>query len=343
MNLCGFAGHLAHDLKSSDSILGIETSCDDTALAVHRLGNGLQWHKAISQDSQHSPYGGIVPEIASREHGIRLVRLVQESIKASGQKPPSAIACTAGPGLSGCLAAGVALAQSLAYAWRIPLAAVNHLEGHLLSPFLERQGGFDFPYLALLASGGHTALVAVRALGDYQVLGETLDDAAGEAFDKTGTLLGLPFPGGAGLEQLARQGQPEACPITPAVRNRDSLAMSFSGLKTAAKIRLQKGHKPRDIAAAFQQAAIETMASKVALALENTGLRQVTVVGGVARNEALMARIRQRAKKHGAAAFAVPARWCTDNAAMIALAGRHRLQSGYAVKIRPRWPLSSLH
>ncbi len=330
-------------LRSDGLVLGIETSCDDTAAALYCRSRGLVWDKALTQDCSHAPYGGVVPEIASRDHSSRLLPLVEEAVSRNGGKPPAAIACTAGPGLPGSLAAGVALAQSLAYAWQVPLAQVNHLEGHLLSPLIESEEGFSLPYLALLASGGHTVLAEVRAVGEYRVLGETLDDAAGEAFDKTGTLLGLPFPGGAALEGLAAKGDPGACPIPAAMRGRKDMAMSFSGLKTAARLLVIEGHDKKDVAAAFQRAAVETLAGKADLALEATGLRRVALVGGVARNAALQRRIGEVAASHGASAHAVPARWCTDNAAMIALAGAHRLQPGYSVRIRPRWPLSELN
>ena len=333
----------SNNATSNQFILAIETSCDDTAVALFNQDKGVLWNKVVSQDAHHAPYGGVVPEIASRDHVARLITLVAMAAKEMGGLRPSAVACTAGPGLPGCLAAGVAVAQALARAWDVRLAPVNHLEGHLLSPFLDQKEGFGFPYLAVLVSGGHTALVEIQGTKDYTVLGETLDDAVGEAFDKTGTLLGLPFPGGAGLERLAAKGDGSLCKLPVAMRKRKDLAMSFSGLKTAARIKLAEGHDARSLAAAFQDTVVETVAAKVQLALARTKLKRVVVVGGVGRNAAMRDAIARVAGKMGAKSYTVSMKWCTDNAAMIALAGLHRMQEGYSVQIKPRWPLSELN
>ncbi|MBF2735880.1 MAG: tRNA (adenosine(37)-N6)-threonylcarbamoyltransferase complex transferase subunit TsaD [Betaproteobacteria bacterium AqS2] len=320
-------------------ILGIETSCDETAAAVYDDAAGAVRHALASRPASHRPYGGVVPELASRDHAGLLMGLLDELGLA---RPPDLVACAAGPGLAGCLAAGLGLAQALAYAWRVPLAPVNHLEGHLLSPFLEPPAGFGPPYLAVLASGGHSLLVHVRGRGDYEVLGSSLDDAAGEAFDKTGQLLGLDFPGGAALEKLAATGDPAEAPLAPALRGRPDCMLSFAGLKTAARRLLAAGAKPADVAASFQAAVIETLATKAARALELAGCAWLAVVGGVARNQSLRERFDALGAERGVSVCYPPARWCTDNAAMIAYAGRHRAQQGHAARIRPRWSLAEL-
>ena len=317
-------------------VLGIETSCDDTSAALYQPSRGLIAHKSSSCSGTHRPYGGVVPELASRDHIGALLPLVDALLKG---KMPDAVACTAGPGLAGCLAVGVALAQSLAWSWRIPLAAVHHLEGHLLSPFLDAPPGFDFPYLALLASGGHTAIYDVAGHGRYQLLGETLDDAAGEAFDKTAAILGLPYPGAAKLERLAGRGNPEAASLPVPMLRQGGLNFSFSGLKTAAKRRLEQGCKNADIAAAFQAAAVATLAGKTELALRRTRRQRLVVVGGVARNLALRSALAEIASGRGIQIACPAMEFCTDNAAMIALAGWRRLQEKHDLRIRPRWPL----
>ena len=258
-------------------ILGIETSCDETAAALYDDASGAVRHALAARPASHRPYGGVVPELASRDHAGLLMGLLDE---LGLERPPDAVACAAGPGLAGCLAAGLGLAQALAYAWRAPLAPVNHLEGHLLSPFLEPPAGFGWPYLALLASGGHSLLVHVRGRGAYEVLGASLDDAAGEAFDKTGQLLGLDFPGGAALERLAAEGDPAAAPLAPALRHRDDCMLSFAGLKTAARRLAAAGARPADVAASFQEAVVETLAAKASRALELAGCAWLAVVGG---------------------------------------------------------------
>ena len=320
-------------------MLGIETSCDDTAAALYSRGEGVVAHKHGSQPKSHIAYGGVVPEVASRDHAGMLLGLVHEAV---GGRKVDAVACTAGPGLAGCLAAGLALAQSLAYAWRVPLAQVNHLEGHLLSPFLDSDHDFSFPYLCLLLTGGHTSLIDVAGIGEYQDLGTTLDDACGEAFDKTGILLGLDFPGGAGLEQLAAAGDKDAYPMPSALARRDDCAMSFSGLKTAARRLAESGASPENVAAAFQAAAIDMVVRKTQRALTLTAHKRMAVVGGVARNRALQAILMELADKRGTSIYFPPARWCTDNAAMIALAGAQRLQDTYSATIRPRWALDEI-
>lgn len=318
-------------------VLGIESSCDDSAAALLQVGSGVV-HAASQQTHLHASYGGVVPELASRDHAAQLLTLVRAVL---GPRQPDLVACTTGPGLAGCLVAGSGLAQALAYGWGVPLAQVNHLEGHLLSPFIEQQKGFDFPYLCLLASGGHTALYDVQAPQQYQQLGTTLDDAAGEAFDKTGILLGLGFPGGPQLERLARRGS-AADLIKPAMRKRSGFDFSFSGLKSAARRLLDGGHGRADIAAAFQAAAITTIADRVKRALQHTKHQRLAIVGGVGRNAALRTALRQVAQAQQARLFHPPLRWCTDNAAMIAYAGMQRAETGYAVKVRPRWPICEL-
>lgn len=320
-------------------ILGIESSCDDSAVALLVVGRGVVAHATTPQSRLHRDYGGVVPELASRDHVAQLLPLVLATI---GRERPDAVACTTGPGLAGCLAAGVGLAQSLAYGWQVPLAQVNHLEGHLLSPFLAPANGLGFPYLALLVSGGHTALYDVVAHQQYRRLGTTLDDAAGEAFDKTGILLGLDFPGGPQLERLARRGNAAATAIPPAMQRHATLDFSFSGLKAAARRRLAAGHRREDIAAAFQEAAVTTLTHKTAAALSRSGRKRLVVVGGVGRNTLLRRRLRATAKQHGAKMYHPPMHWCTDNAAMIAYAGAGRLGDGYGVSIMPRWPLEAL-
>ena len=327
-----------HPVGKDPLVLGIETSCDDTSAALYRQSRGLIAHKSTCLSSTHRPYNGVVPELASRDHIGALLPLVEQVL--AGRKP-DAVACTTGPGLAGCLAVGVALAQSLAWSWRVPLAAVHHLEGHLLSPFLDPPPDFDFPYLALLVSGGHTALYDVAGPGNYLLLGETLDDAAGEAFDKTATLLGLPYPGAAGLEKLARRGNEQAASLPVPMLRQRGLNFSFSGLKTAARRRLEQGGKKADIAAAFQSAAIATLAGKTELALRRTRRKRLAVVGGVACNLALREALGKIADQRNALIACPAAEFCTDNAAMIALAGTRHLQSGYDLKIRPRWPLTS--
>lgn len=318
-------------------VLGIETSCDETAAALYQPSHGLLKHLVLSQHATHQIYGGIVPELASRDHVKALLPLVK---KVVANKKPDLIACTAGPGLASCLAVGISLAQSLALAWQVPLAAVNHLEGHLLSPLLNKADDFDFPYLALLISGGNTCLYDVVGLGNYKLLAETLDDAVGEGFDKTASLLGLPYPGGPELEKLASKGNALAADL-PIPMNNKKLSFSFSGLKTAAKRRVDQGYKKADIAAAFQSAAIASLIVKTELALVKTGRNQLAVVGGVACNGTVRSSMNNLANRYQASVAIPKAEFCVDNAAMIALAGCHNIQHGYDIKVRPRWSLTN--
>ena len=321
-------------LAKGSLVLGLESSCDESAAALYQTGLGLVRHAVRSQHSSHANYGGVVPELAARDHLRALLPLASEVL--AGYRP-DAIACTAGPGLAGGLATGLSLAQGLAMAWQIPLAPVNHLEGHLLSPFLDADASLSFPYLALLVSGGHTALYDVKASGTYVLLGTTLDDAVGEAFDKTAKLLGLPYPGGAHLEQFARSGNPDEAPLAPAMRHRNSLDFSFSGLKTAARRRLEEGCRPAAVAAAFEQAAVATLAAKTAAAMLRTGRKRLAVVGGVGCNQCLHRSLAAVAEQHQARLYRPAPEFCVDNAAMIALVGAQRLVRSLAAPIRPRW------
>ena len=318
------------------SIIGIESSCDDSSVAIYTTDVGIESYASFAQTKIHSPYKGVVPELAARDHASKLIMLLQS---ISLQKSPDAVACTTGPGLAGCLAAGTSIAQSIAWTWGVPFAQVNHLEGHLLSPFLQPNKDFDYPYLCLLVSGGHTSIYDVVAPQQYFQLGTTLDDAAGEAFDKTGILLGLDFPGGPQLEQLAKLGNADNAPLKPAMLKSSTYDVSFSGLKTAARKLLTSNIKKEDIAASFQNALISTLTNKVELALKNTGRKRVAIVGGVGQNAALRSSLANTLTKYNAKLFHPPLKWCGDNAAMIAYAGQYNLEQTYSSVIRPRWPV----
>ncbi len=332
-------------------VLGVETSCDETAVAVYDGAAGLQVHCVYTQADLHEIWGGVVPELASRDHVRRLLPMVRAVLADGGLKPADldGVAYTAGPGLIGALLVGALAGRSLAYAWGLPALGVHHLEGHLLAPRLEADPP-AFPYLALLVSGGHTMLIDVEGVGRYTVLGESLDDAAGEAFDKTAKLLGLAYPGGAKLAALAEQGRPGVYRFPRPMLDRPGFDFSFSGLKTAALLALKAapaGEQARaDLARGFEDAIVDTLVVKTGRALAATGRTMLVVAGGVGANRRLRAALTEVAARHGARTAYPRAEFCTDNAAMIALAGHERLiageRSGLPVLARARWPLAEL-
>ncbi len=331
-------------------VLGIETSCDDTGVAVYDTARGLLGHRLYSQTTLHREFGGVVPELASRDHIRKALPLVRTALADAGIEPRAlhGVAYTAGPGLAGALLVGAALGRSLAYAWGIPAIGVHHMEGHLLSPMLEADPP-QFPFLALLVSGGHTLLADVRGVGEYLILGESLDDAVGEAFDKTAKLLGLGYPGGPAVARAAAGGRPGRYRFPRPMLDRAGLDFSFSGLKTA--VALAAGVAPdaqtvADIAHAFQEAAIETLVVKCRRALEQTGLTRLIVAGGVSANQRLRAALAAMVTERGARVYYPRAEFCTDNGAMIAYAGCLRLQAGERAELtfgaRPRWRIEEL-
>jgi N6-L-threonylcarbamoyladenine synthase len=332
-------------------ILAIESSCDESAAAILDAAEGLLAHEIFSQIDLHRVFGGVVPELASRDHVRRLLPLVR-SVMAKAKTEPTdldGVAYTAGPGLIGALLTGASLARSLAYAWNVPALGVHHLEGHLLAPLLEPEPP-PFPHVALLVSGGHTMLIEVREIGSYRLLGETRDDAAGEAFDKTAKLLGLPYPGGPELARLAARGTPGAFNFPRPMLDRPGLEFSFSGLKTAV-VHAIRGREMTDamradVAEGVQLSIVETLTAKALRALEETGLDTLVVSGGVSANRSLRARLAEAARRQGARVYYPRIEFCTDNAAMIAVAGLARLQAGQhdglAIQARARWPLESL-
>ncbi len=329
-------------------VLGIETSCDETAVAVYDGALGLLSHRLYSQVPMHQAYGGVVPELASRDHVRRLLPLVREALAeaASGRDSIDAIAYTAGPGLIGALLVGAGFASGLALAWGKPALGMHHLEGHLLAPLLEPNPP-PFPFLALLVSGGHTQLVDVAGLGRYRILGETLDDAAGEAFDKTAKLLGLPYPGGAALAALAEAGRTDRFVFPRPMLDRPGLDFSFSGLKTAALValrgRILDEASRADVARGFEEAVVDTLVEKCRRALEATGHRRLVIAGGVGANRRLRQRLAGVVRSLGAELFFPRTEFCTDNGAMIALAGCMRLAAGLysatPVHARANWEL----
>ncbi len=329
-------------------ILGIETSCDETGVAVYDPDRGLIANRLHSQVDLHARYGGVVPEIASRDHVRRLLPLVSEALEEAGIERPDAVAYTAGPGLVGALMVGGGVANGLAAAWDCPLIPVHHMEGHLLAPMLEEDAP-AWPFLALLVSGGHTMLISVTALGEYEVLGTTLDDAVGEAFDKTAKLLGLDYPGGPALAALAESGDEHAHDLPRPMLGKPGLDFSFSGLKTAVMRKLKDAEaagrldaERANIAASFQRAAIDSLVGKALQAADTTGFERIVVAGGVGANRLLRAEI---ARRFPGDVYYPRLAYCTDNGAMIAVAGALRsADAGRADEIiaRARWALDSL-
>jgi len=333
-------------------ILGIETSCDETGIALYHIERGLLAHALHSQVAMHNEYGGVVPELASRDHIRRVLPLIREVTQQAGcaLQEIDAVAYTQGPGLSGALLVGASVGCALAYALGIPAIGIHHLEGHLLSPLLSDPAP-EFPFVALLVSGGHTQLMRVDGVGRYTLLGETLDDAAGEAFDKSAKLLGLGYPGGAILSQLALRGTPGRFKLPRPMLHSGDLEFSFSGLKTAV-LTLTQQHElddqtKADIAHATQLAIVEVLASKALAALKQTGLKQLVVAGGVGANRQLREQLNRAAGENNFRVFYPDLEFCTDNGAMIAFAGALRLQQqegrrDYRFDVKPRWDLQQI-
>lgn len=329
-------------------VLGIETSCDDTSAAIYDEDHGVIANELYSQIKMHNEYGGVVPELASRDHVRKILPLVKTALANAGcqLQELDAVAYTMGPGLMGALMVGAAFAKSLAYANNLPCVGVHHLEAHLLAPLLETPAP-EFPFVALLVSGGHTQLVAVEKFGSYRLLGESIDDAAGEAFDKTAKLLGLPYPGGPAIAELALSGDPKRFKLPRPMTDKPGLDFSFSGLKTAALTAYEKhqteNNVKANIATAFQAAVVDTLFIKCQRALQATGLSRLVVAGGVSANTALRERLNTLPVK----TFYPRLAYCTDNGAMIAFTGYLRLKAGYAdtdwgINTKARWPLVSL-
>ena len=336
-------------------VLGIETSCDETGIAVYDSDRGLLADCLYSQVGIHASYGGVIPELASRDHIRKTLPLIKEAIKDASIKASEldGVAYTAGPGLVGALLVGAAIGRSLAMGWGVSAIGVHHMEGHLLAPMLEPNPP-AFPFVALLVSGGHTQLVRADGIGRYELLGESLDDAAGEAFDKVGKMLGLPYPGGPHLEKLAKYGKTGRYKFPRPMTNRPGLDFSFSGLKTFVRntiIEQSKGGEldeqtRADIARAFQEAVVATIVIKCRRALEQTGLRSLIIAGGVSANTFLREELETSLEKITSQLFYAQLKFCTDNGAMIAYAGCQRLQAGQheglAINVFPRWSIESL-
>ena len=336
-------------------ILGLETSCDETGVALYDTERGLLAHALFSQIDIHVEYGGVVPELASRDHVRKTLPLIEE-VMAEAEVTAAdidGVAYTAGPGLVGALMVGATLARSLAWGWGVPALGVHHMEGHLLAPMLEEEHP-EFPFVALLVSGGHTQLVRVDGIGQYRLLGESLDDAAGEAFDKAAKMLGLPYPGGPHIGRLAQSGNPERFDFPRPMVNRPGLDFSFSGLKTftlntVASCR-EEGELTEqdkaDIARAFEDAVVSTLVIKCRRALKQEGLKTLVMAGGVSANSSLRAELKRALAKERAEVFYPAPLFCTDNGAMIAYAGAQRLKAGQVdteeARVRPRWPMEEL-
>jgi len=331
-------------------VLGLETSCDETAVAVYDRERGLLAHEIYSQVALHAAYGGVVPELASRDHLRKLPPLLEKVIAAGGgRRALDGIAYTSGPGLVGALLVGASVARSLAYALDLPCVGVHHMEGHLLAPLLEAEPP-QFPFVALLVSGGHTLLAEVRGLGDYHILGQSLDDAAGEAFDKTAKLLGLGYPGGPRLAALAERGEPGRFSFPRPLTERPGLDFSFSGLKTAVVVALRgielDEQTRADAAREFEEAVVDTLVIKAQRTLDQTAAKTLVVAGGVGANHRLRARMRAMGERRGVRVVYPRGEFCTDNAAMIALLGCLRLEGGQrddlGIRARARWPMTEL-
>ena len=336
-------------------VLGIETSCDETGVAVYDTGRsgaaGLRAHAVYSQIALHAEYGGVVPELASRDHVRKLLPLIRQTRAEAGleTRDLDGVAYTAGPGLVGALLVGAGVARSLAWALDVPAVAVHHMEGHLLAPLMEDDPP-EAPFVALLVSGGHTQLVAVDAIGRYRLLGETLDDAAGEAFDKTAKMMGLPYPGGPQLAALAEQGTPGRFRFARPMTDRPGLDFSFSGLKTQVLLAWrdsdQSDQTKADIARGFEDAVVDTLAIKCERALDEAGSDVIVIAGGVGANKRLRAKLQDMALRRGGRACFPRPSLCTDNGAMIAFAGALRLEAGQhetaEVKVTPRWDMATL-
>jgi N6-L-threonylcarbamoyladenine synthase len=337
-------------------VLGLETSCDETGIAIYDTDAGLLAHKIYSQIEQHAEYGGVVPELASRDHVRKTIPLIEEVLADAGltKKQLDGIAFTTGPGLAGALMAGATIGRALGFALDIPAIGVHHMEGHLLAPMLEETQP-QMPFVALLVSGGHTQLVRVDGIGEYKLLGQSLDDAAGEAFDKAAKMIALPYPGGPQIAALAAIGKVRAGLKFPRpMTDRPGLDFSFSGLKTAFLTAVHKEMDEgcideqfkADVALAFEEAVVDTLVIKCKRALEQEGLKQLVIAGGVSANKRLQATLQLKLGKIRASVFNARPEFCTDNGAMIAYAGAQRLldgqTSGLALDIRARWPLADL-
>ncbi len=333
-------------------VLGIETSCDETGIAIYDSNTGIIADVLHSQITLHAEYGGVVPELASRDHVRKIIPLINKALEQAQltAKNIDGIAYTKGPGLLGALLVGSSVGRSLAYAWDIPAIGVHHMEGHLLAPMLEENPPC-FPFVALLVSGGHTQLISVQGIGQYTLLGESVDDAAGEAFDKTAKMLGLSYPGGPALAKLAESGQPGRFKLPRPMTDRPGLDFSFSGLKTAAltawKTSEQSTQTKADLAYAFQEAVVETIAIKCRRALEQTQMKTLVIAGGVSANTHLRQRLTELVQKYDANVYYPRPAFCTDNGAMIAYAGSQRLLAGEQQDLdfsaTARWPIDSLH
>ncbi|OOF61592.1 tRNA (adenosine(37)-N6)-threonylcarbamoyltransferase complex transferase subunit TsaD [Rodentibacter pneumotropicus] len=337
-------------------ILGIETSCDETGVAIYDEEKGLIANQLYTQIALHADYGGVVPELASRDHIRKTAPLIQAALAEANLTADQidGVAYTSGPGLVGALLVGSTIARALAYAWNVPAIGVHHMEGHLLAPMLDENRP-HFPFIALLVSGGHTQLVQVEGVGKYNVIGESIDDAAGEAFDKTAKLLGLDYPGGAALSRLAEKGSPSRFNFPRPMTDRPGLDFSFSGLKTFAANTVNQAIKEEgeltaqtkaDIAYAFQDAVIDTLAIKCKRALKETGYQRLVIAGGVSANKKLRETLEKMMKDLKGEVFYPQPQFCTDNGAMIAYTGFLRLKQGQydelEIEVKPRWPMTEL-